>query len=191
MTTTTENIVVSRIGKAPIALPKKVTVTIDGTHVTVKGPLGELQRDFVGVAFEMEEGEDGKVVHVRMQPGTPNAKAMHGLGRALLNNMVEGVSEGFKRELDLVGVGYRADAQGQSLNLSLGFSHPVVFELPAAIKAQVDKQTHITLTSIDKELVGQIAAKIRDLRPPEPYKGKGIRYTGERIIQKAGKSGKK
>jgi large subunit ribosomal protein L6 len=186
-TETTQNVVLSRVGKAPVQLPAKVTVTVAGEEVTVKGPLGTLKRTFKGVTFEI--GKDNIVVSP--VDHTRSTKALHGLGRNLLRNMVVGVTTGYKRELDIIGVGFRCEQVGQAIKFSIGFSHPVNFVVPDGVVFKVDKQTHIELTSTDKELLGQTAANIRGLRPPEPYKGKGIRYTGEKIRQKAGKSGGK
>ncbi len=183
-----KKVVLSRVGKQPVALPKGVEISIDGMHVRVKGPKGVLERDFVGVAFERTDSE----IVVHPDGDSRQARAMHGLGRALLNNMVTGVSEGYKRELDVVGVGFRCELMDRTLRLQVGFSHPVMYLLPDGIDAEVEKQTHLILTGIDKEVLGQAAASIRGVRPPEPYKGKGIRYTNEKIRMKAGKSaGKK
>jgi large subunit ribosomal protein L6 len=186
-TETTAKITLSRVGKAPVALPAKVTVAVAGDDVTVKGPLGQLTRTFKGVTFEQATGQ----VLVHPTENTRTGKALHGLGRNLLRNMVQGVSEGYKRELDVIGVGFRVEAVGQTLKFSIGFSHPVTYELPKTVAVAIEKQTHLTLTSADKELLGQTAANIRGLRPPEPYKGKGIRYSDEKVRQKAGKSGGK
>lgn len=187
MATEQKTIILSRVGKAPVPVPAKVTVAIVGEDVTVKGPLGSLQRKFKGVTFEQGDGQI--VVHPTENNRT--GKAMHGLGRNLLRNMVQGVSLGYKRELDVVGVGFRVEAIGQALKFSIGFSHPVMFALPTEVACKIEKQTHLELTSVDKELLGQTAATIRGLRPPEPYKGKGIKYTDEVIRMKAGKSGGK
>jgi len=180
----------SRIGKKPVTLPKGVTVDIRGKDVSVKGPKGQLQMTCpgdIGVSTE-----NGSLVVDRPDDSRKN-RALHGLARSLINNMVVGVSEGFKRVLEIVGVGYRAEARGTNmLVLSLGYSHPVEFTIPEGISVQVDKkQTTITLEGIDKQLIGQVAANIRSLRSPDPYKGKGIRYAGEPITLKAGKTGKK
>lgn len=179
----------SRIGKKPIDIPSGVTVAIDSRSVTVKGPKGQLSHTCAGnVAVAIE---DGKVVVTRATE-TKADRALHGLLRSLLANMVTGVSQGFTRVLEIKGVGYRSQAKGNKLAFTLGYSHPVEFDLPAGIAATVDdKQTTITLTGIDKQLLGQVAAKLRELRPPDAYKGKGIRYAGERIKLKAGKTGKK
>jgi large subunit ribosomal protein L6 len=182
-----KKIVLSRIGKAPVDLPKGVTVAVDGDTVTVKGPKGTLVRTFSGVSFAVEPS----LVRVDALSHSQQGKAMHGLGRALLRNMVIGVSEGFKRELDVKGVGFRVESAGQQLTLNIGFSHPVYFSVPDGVSAKVENQTHVVLESVDKELIGETAARLRGLRPPEPYKGKGIQYTGEKIRRKAGKSGGK
>lgn len=179
----------SRIGKMPVPVPKGVTVTIDqGNAVTVKGPKGQLQQQFpTQIGIEQADGE----VHVSRPNDQKVYRALHGLSRALLNNMVIGVSKGFTRILDVEGVGYRAGMAGKSLVVFVGYSHPVEIVPPAGISFEVDKPgRQITISGIDKQLVGQMAAQVRALRPPEPYKGKGIRYQGESVRQKAGKSGK-
>lgn len=186
-TETANNIVVSRVGKAPVVVPAKVTVAIAGDVVTVKGPLGSLVRTFKGVTFEQQQGQ----ILVHPTESTRSGKAMHGLGRNLLRNMVQGVTVGYKRELDVQGVGFKVEQSGQVLKFSIGFSHTINFALPESVQCKIDKLTHLELTSTDKEAVGQAAANIRGLRPPEPYKGKGIRYTDEKVRQKAGKSGGK
>lgn len=177
----------SRIGKMPVVLPKGVTVSIDGATLQVKGPKGTLTQTF---HEEMTiKQEDGKIVVTI--PEDPAYNAMHGLTRALINNMVKGVTDGFSKTLEIEGVGYRGELQGKNLVLALGFSHPVPVEPPAGINFTVDKsQRVITIEGPDKQAVGQVAANIRSLRPPEPYKGKGIRYQGEKIRRKAGKAGK-
>jgi large subunit ribosomal protein L6 len=176
----------SRIGLAPISLPSGVEVSVEGTSVTVKGTRGTLQRTFSDrVSFAVTDG----VVTVARHDEEHESKALHGLSRALLNNMVVGVSEGFQRELLTVGVGYRASLQGKLLELLVGFSHPVKVPAPDGIEFEVPEPTRIIIRGIDKELVGQVAADIRSVRPPEPYKGKGIRYSDEKIRRKAGKSG--
>ncbi|HAN32128.1 MAG TPA: 50S ribosomal protein L6 [Myxococcales bacterium] len=177
----------SRIGKAPVPVPSGTTVTVQGDDVTVKGPKGTLSRSFKGVTFE----QSGSDVIVHPKDTSRSGKALHGLGRALLNNMVIGCAEGFKRELDVQGVGFRIDQKGSDLVFQVGFSHNVSYTLPAGVKGKVEKQTHLILESCDKELIGQTAASIRSIRPPEPYKGKGIRYTDEVVRRKAGKSGAK
>lgn len=177
----------SRIGKLPIEIPSGVTVEIEGSTIKAKGPQGELESALVpGATVEME----GSTITVTRPDDSRQAKSVHGLVRTLIFNMVKGVAEGFEKKLEIVGVGYRADVQGDVLNLTLGFSHPVKFKLPDGIKAAVDKQTSITIKGADKQLVGQIAADIRATRPPEPYKGKGVKYADETIIRKAGKAGK-
>lgn len=178
----------SRIGKMPIPLPKGVTAKIDGSHITVKGPRGELARTFHP---DISVNEDAGILHVTRPTEQKLHKQLHGLSRALLANMVTGVSSGFQRVLNIEGVGYRAEVQGNDLVLNVGFSHPVRFEPPAGVKFSVDKTARIvTMEGSDKEVLGELAAKIRRVRPPEPYKGKGILYSGERIRRKAGKAGK-
>ena len=175
----------SRIGKMPIPVPDKVEVKLNGLDVSVKGPLGQLDRTFKGVKIAMED----KVLQVSPLDGSRQSRAFWGLSRSLLNNMVVGVSEGFTKVLEIHGVGYRAEAKGKALNLNLGHSHQINYEPPASVTFSIDKQTVITLKSPDKEALGQAAAKIRSFRPPEPYKGKGVRYQGEHIRIKAGKAG--
>jgi len=178
----------SRIGKAPINIPAGVTVTIKDSVVTVKGKLGELTQEVKDIAVKQEDGQ--LVFETTDQTKDQNAK--HGLYRALVHNMVVGVSEGFTKELELVGVGYRATNQGQKLDLALGFSHNILIELPKEIKLETvnekGKNPIIKLTSHDKQLLGQVAAKIRSFRKPEPYKGKGVKFVGEVLRRKAGKS---
>ena len=178
----------SRIGRLPVVIPKGVTVDINKNSVVVKGPKGELQRDFppeIGL-----KQEDGQIVAERHSDHRTH-RSKHGLTRSLLNNMITGVSSGFKRQLYIEGVGYRAAVEGKNLVLSVGYSHNVVFEPPQGISFEIDKSGRdLTITGIDKELIGEISAKIRRTRPPEPYKGKGIRYAGEKIRRKAGKAGK-
>lgn len=182
----------SRIGKKPIALPAKVEVKIEGQTVTVKGPKGELSRE---VHPEMSVAMEGGNVVVTRPSDEPRHKALHGLTRALLANMVTGVSEGYRRTLDIEGVQYQGDMRGNDLVLKLGYSHEIVVSPPdPTIKFEIEKDSKgrvIHINGIDKQVVGQVAANIRELRPPEPYKGKGIRYRGEVIRRKAGKSGKK
>jgi large subunit ribosomal protein L6 len=178
----------SRIGKKPVAIPSGVQVSLKGDQLTVKGPKGELKRPVVaGVGFSIEADQ----VLVASADESKGARAYQGLMRALLANMVDGVSKGFEKVLEINGVGYRADLKGSTLSLALGFSHGIEYPLPKGITAEVEKQTKIIVRGIDKELVGATAAKIRSFRPPEPYKGKGIKYADERIIRKAGKAGKK
>jgi large subunit ribosomal protein L6 len=169
----------------PIEIPLKVKLAIQGPTVKVDGPNGSLQRTFRGVKFQ----SDGKVVNVEPVDQSRFARALWGLSRTLLNNMVTGVSKGFERVLEINGVGYRAEVAGNELILTVGKSHPEVFQLPTGIQAEVEKQTTLKLRGIDKELLGQTAAKIRSFRPPEPYKGKGIKYMEEFIKRKVGKTG--
>jgi large subunit ribosomal protein L6 len=180
----------SRIGKLPVNLPKGVTVTVsDANLVSVKGPLGELTQT---VDKDLKVEVVGNEVILSRPTESKNHKSLHGLYRALIHNMVVGVSEGYKKELELVGVGYRAEAKGQNLEMSLGFSHEVILQLPNEVKVETKTERRanpiITLTCIDKQLIGHVAAKIRSLRPPEPYKGKGIKFVGEQLRRKAGKS---
>ena len=174
----------SRVAKSPISLPKGVQVTINGSTVTVKGGKGTLEL-LTDAAVVVTADESA----VRVAPREPSAAAwaLAGTTRANLSNLVKGVSAGFERKLELVGVGYRAQAQGKSVNLTLGFSHPVQFHLPEGVTAETPSQTEILIKGIDKQLVGLVAAKIRGFRPPEPYKGKGVRYSGERVLQKEAK----
>ena len=169
----------SRIGKFPIPLPPKVEVTLAGGEITVKGPLGTLSRSY-GEGLSIEK--DGSQLVCKAANETVNA--MHGTLRALVANMVKGVTDGFQKKLTLVGVGYRAQAAGDKLNLSLGFSHPIVYAMPKGVKVETPVQTEILLKGIDKQQVGQAAAEIRAYRPPEPYKGKGVRYADERVVIK-------
>ncbi|MBV8152871.1 MAG: 50S ribosomal protein L6 [Candidatus Eremiobacteraeota bacterium] len=178
----------SRIGKLPVAVPSGVNVTLADDAVTVKGPKGELRHSILSsiVAVKLE---DGKVV-VERKGEARTHRAAHGLTRTLIANMVEGVSKGYRKSLEIQGVGFRAAKSGERLNLSLGFSHPVVYEAPKGIALSVEGQNKIHVDGIDKQAVGQVAAEIRGLRPPEPYKGKGIRYAGEVVRKKLGKAGK-
>jgi len=178
----------SRIGKAPITVPSGVDVTISGRTVTVKGPKGSLSRDIPG---EIVVRKEESTILVERPNDERQNRSLHGLSHTLVNNMVIGVTEGFTKELEIVGVGYRAEAQGENLRLALGFSHPVVVPAPAGISFEIPVQTRVIVKGIDKELVGQVAANIRSIRKPEPYKGKGVRYLNERILRKAGKTGKK
>jgi large subunit ribosomal protein L6 len=177
----------SRLGKLPIELPEKVDVKIDGKKISVKGPGGQLQ--YIATAHVNVEMKD-KTVVVTPSGETRESKAMWGTTRTLINNMVLGVTTGFKKSLELNGVGYKAAAKGNSLVLNLGYSHPIDYALPEGIKAAVEKNV-IHITGINKELVGFVAAKVRSFRPPEPYKGKGVKYIDETIIRKAGKTGAK
>jgi len=178
----------SRIGKAPIAIPSGVDVTISGQHVTVKGPKGTLSRVIPG---EIVVRKEDTTLFVERPNDERQNRSLHGLSRTLVSNMVIGVTDGFTKELEIVGVGYRAEAQGANLRLALGFSHPVNVPAPDGITFEIPVQTRVIVKGIDKELVGQVAANIRSIRKPEPYKGKGVRYAGERILRKAGKTGKK
>ena len=177
----------SRIGKLPIPVPAGVDVQLQGTRMTVKGGKGTLELD---VNPEMQIGVADGLVTVARPTDQTRHRALHGLTRTLIANMVEGVSKGYTRELDLVGVGYRAAKQGDDLQLNLGYSHPIRYAAPAGITFEVPEPVRIQISGIDKELVGRVASQIRKLRPPEPYKGKGVMYRGERIKRKAGKSGK-
>lgn len=175
----------SRIGKQPVVIPDKVQVTVKGDHIEVKGPLGTetmVLDPFVTIKVQEKE------ILIERREDSPNARARHGLSRKLIANMVHGVSHGFEKNLDIVGVGYRADVQGKEIVLTLGYSHPIHFPIPEGVKIKIDKQTKVTITGASKDLVGNTAARIRFLRKPEPYKGKGVKYIDEVIIRKAGKS---
>jgi large subunit ribosomal protein L6 len=178
----------SRIGKKPIPIPKGVTVKIEGNTVAVQGPKGKLDTEVpAGITFQQK---DGIIVAVRQDD---SQAALHGLARALVNNAVEGVTRGWTRELEIVGIGYRAEMKGKTMVVfNLGYSHPIEYPLPTGVDAAVDpKQTKIALTGIDRQKVGQVAAEMRSLRPPDPYKNKGVRYAGERLKKKVGKTGAK
>ena len=176
----------SRVGKLPVTVPSGVTITVDAGEITVAGPKGTLKQfTMPGITVKQEENE----VLVTRANDEPKIRAKHGLMRALINNMVQGVSQGFSKKLEINGVGYRVNLQGADLKFNLGFSHDVIFKLPQGITATVE-QNNITVSGIDKQQVGQVAAEIRALKKPEPYKGKGIKYADERIIRKSGKSGK-
>jgi large subunit ribosomal protein L6 len=178
----------SRIGKMPVTVPQGVTATVNGSTVSVKGPKGELSRTLpADITIALEDG----VLHVRRPSDEPRHKALHGLSRALVANMVEGVSKGFQRTLELQGVGYKAEAKPYGVNLIVGYSHQVKFEAPPGVKISVENNTVVKVEGADKEKVGQVAAEIRLVKPPEPYKGKGIRYQGEQVRRKAGKTGAK
>ena len=176
----------SRIGKQPVELPDNVEASLEGQTVTISGPKGKLSRqipDVIGLAI------DDSVINVERPDDSRDVRSQQGMVRSLVANMVEGVAEGFSKELEINGVGYRAEKHGDYIRFDLGFSHPILFELPEQVEATLESQTEIKLDSPDKELLGQIAAKIRDLRPPEPYKGKGIKYKDERVRRKVGKAG--
>jgi large subunit ribosomal protein L6 len=178
----------SRIGKKPIAIPKGVTVKVLDGAVEVQGPKGKLKQPFpTGINFELADG------HLLAKCATtdPELGKFHGLARSLVANAVTGVTEGFKKELDIVGVGYRAELKGKQIIFALGYAHAVVFDIPPGIEVGIDKQTHLVVTGADRQLVGQVAANIRRLREPDPYKQKGVRYTGEVLKKKAGKTGAK
>jgi large subunit ribosomal protein L6 len=176
----------SRIGKKPITLPKGVTVKVVGDAVEVQGPKGKMRQGFPsGINFELTDG----VLVAKRSTDDPALAKFHGLARSLVANAVTGVADGYKRELDIVGVGYRAEVKGKQVVFALGYSHPVVLDIPAGIDITIEKQTHITVTGVDRQLVGQIAANIRRFREPDPYKQKGVRYTGEALKKKVGKTG--
>ena len=178
----------SRIGNKPIAIPKGVSAKLLGGAVEVQGPKGKLTQTFPGgIVFELTDG------HLVAKPASedPELRKFHGLARSLVANAVAGVTQGFKRELDIVGVGYRAEVKGKQVVFALGYSHPLAFDIPAGIDITIDRQTHVTVTGVDRQLVGQVAANIRRLRKPDPYKQKGVRYTGEVLKKKAGKTGAK
>jgi|SRR4051794_13811787 large subunit ribosomal protein L6 len=176
----------SRIGKKPIPIPKGVTVALADRAVDVKGPKGQLRQPLPpGVVFQVNDGE----VQAKLESDAPELRKFYGLARTLVANAVHGVHEGFKRELDIVGVGYRAEVKGKQVVFALGYSHPIVLDVPSGIDIAVEKQTHVTVTGVDKQLVGQVAANIRRMRKPDPYKQKGVRYTGEVLKKKQGKTG--
>ena len=171
----------SRVGKSPVMLPEKVEVTISADLISVKGPLGTLSQ---AITSNVKVEKIDNHLEIKLNEDTRQANAISGTLRALIANMVQGVSKGFERKLMLVGVGYRAQAQGDKLNLTLGFSHPVVHQVPVGVKVETPTQTEIIIKGADKQLVGQVAADVRNYRPPEPYKGKGVRYADERIVLK-------
>ena len=178
----------SRIGKKAIAIPKGVTVKVHDGAVEVQGPKGKLKQAVPNrIKFEVADGN----LHAKLAVEDPELGKFHGLARSLVANAVTGVTEGFKKELDIVGVGYRAEVKGKQVIFALGYSHAVVFDIPNGIDIVIEKQTHITVTGVDRQLVGQVAANIRRLREPDPYKQKGVRYTGEVLKKKAGKTGAK
>jgi large subunit ribosomal protein L6 len=188
-TTESSTMTQSRIGKRPVPLPKGVDFKLEGRKVTIKGPKGELSREMpAGIRMSIVDKE--VVVEPEVGAGR-QGRQYQGLVRALLASMVNGVSTGYAMSLDLVGVGYRAEVKGKQVHFALGYSHPVIFDIPTGIDVAVDKQTHVTVTGIDRQLVGQVAADIRSLRKPDPYKQKGVRYTGEVLKKKAGKTGAK
>jgi large subunit ribosomal protein L6 len=175
----------SRIGKQPIAIPPKVKVEISGQQISVEGPKGKLNWQLPRrTSLTVQEGR----IIVSRQGEDAQAKALHGLSRALVNNMVRGVTEGFVKKLEIQGVGFKAAVQGKNVTMSLGYSHPIVFPIPEQIKVTVDENTKITIEGPDRQVVGQVAAELRSFYPPEPYKGKGVRYTDERVIRKEGKT---
>jgi large subunit ribosomal protein L6 len=176
----------SRVGKLPIKIPSGVTITVDASEITVSGPKGTLKQFTMPGITVKQEGDEILITRINDEP---KIRAKHGLMRALLNNMVAGVSQGFSKKLELTGVGYRVNMQGANLKFNLGFSHDVIYAVPTGVTATVE-QNAVTVTGIDKQQVGQAAADIRALKKPEPYKGKGIKYAGERILRKSGKSGK-
>lgn len=179
---------VSRIGKSPITIPAGVKVNVSGLTVAVEGPKGKLSKDIAeGIIVKV----DGSQLVLECADGSIALRQKHGLYRTLIANMIEGVTNGFVKNLEIIGVGYKVAMKGKDLDLSMGFSHPVIFKAPAGIEFAVDGNTKISVKGIDKQLVGQVAANIRKIRKPEPYKGKGIRYAGEYVAMKAGKSGKK
>ena len=175
----------SRIGKIPVAIPDGVTVTTDGGQVTVKGPKGELKRAFTG---GIRAKVDGKQLTLERPNDEAQTKALHGLFRSLCQGMVTGVVKGYEKKLEIVGVSYQAAVDGKRLRLQVGFSHPLLFDIPAGLKVECPSQTLVVITGPDKQAVGQFAATVRKSRPPEPYKGKGVRYQGEQVVQKQGKS---
>jgi large subunit ribosomal protein L6 len=178
----------SRIGKKPIPLPKGVTAKVSGDAVEVQGPKGKLRQAVPpGIVF----AQDKDTLVATLERDEDQLRKFHGLARSLVANAVTGVTEGFKKELDIVGVGYRAEHKGKQVVFALGYSHPVVYDIPAGIEIAVDKQTHIVVTGVDRQLVGQVAANIRRMRKPDPYKQKGVRYTGEVLKKKVGKTGAK
>jgi large subunit ribosomal protein L6 len=176
----------SRIGKKPIPIPKGVTVKVAADAVEVQGPKGKLRQPLPpGIVFTQEDG----TLVAKLERDDNELRKFHGLARSLVANAVNGVTEGFKKELDIVGIGYRAELKGKQVSFALGYSHPIVFDIPNGIDIAIDKQTHITVTGADRQMVGQVAANIRRMRKPDPYKQKGVRYTGEQLKKKVGKTG--
>jgi large subunit ribosomal protein L6 len=176
----------SRIGRKPVTVPQGVTVTLEGHHVAVKGPKGELRRT---LPAEIRVTQDDGTIRVERPSDSGRHRALHGLTRTLVQNMIDGVTGGFSKRLEIHGVGYKAESSATGVRLVVGFSHPVDYKAPAGIEIKVDNPTLVTVHGVDKELVGQVAAELRKVRPPEPYKGKGIRYVGEHVRRKAGKTG--
>jgi large subunit ribosomal protein L6 len=175
----------SRIGKQPVAIPAKVKVEVKGQHVLVEGPKGKLQWELpLRTSLKVEKG----TVVVSRDGEDAQAKALHGLSRALVNNMIRGVSEGFVKKLEIQGVGFKAAVQGQKVNMVLGYSHPISYQIPDQIKVTVEENTKLTIEGPDRQVVGQVAAELRSFYPPEPYKGKGVRYADERVVRKEGKT---
>jgi large subunit ribosomal protein L6 len=175
----------SRIGKTPVVIPAKVKVTVAGNRVSVEGPKGKLELELPALTTAKVDG--GNVL-IQRADDTSRSKAMHGLARALVNNLVKGVSDGFQKKLEIQGVGFKAAVQGAVVNLSLGYSHPILYPIPAGIKVTVEENTKVTIDGASKEVVGRVASEIRSYYPPEPYKGKGVRYLGEKVIRKEGKT---
>jgi large subunit ribosomal protein L6 len=175
----------SRIGKQPVAVPAKVKVAVQGNRIAVEGPKGKLEFALPALTAA---SVDGGFVKITREGDSADARSRHGLVRAIVNNMVKGVSDGYQKKLEIQGVGFKAAIQGQIINLSLGFSHPILYPIPAGLKVTVEENTKITIDGADKELVGRVAAEIRSYYPPEPYKGKGVRYAGEHVVRKEGKT---
>jgi len=174
----------SRVANSPVEIPKGVETNLSGTEISVKGSKGNLS---LVLHSSVAVAQDGEILNVSAKDGSRQANAMAGTFRSLINNMCVGVSQGFEKKLELQGVGYRAKAEGKKINITVGYSHPINYELPEGVKAETPSQTEIVITGADKQLVGQVAAEIRDFRPPEPYKGKGIRYVDERVFRKEAK----
>ena len=174
----------SRVANSPVEIPKGVETKLSDSEISVKGSKGNLQLPLHGL---VAVAQDGEVLNISAKDGSRQANAMAGTFRSLINNMVTGVSQGFEKKLELQGVGYRAKAQGKTINITVGYSHPIDYKLPEGVTADTPSQTEIVISGADKQLVGQVAAEIRDFRPPEPYKGKGIRYAGERVYRKEAK----
>ena len=175
----------SRIGKSPVTIPAKVKVSVNGNRVAAEGPKGRLE---FALPRHTTAAVDGGQIKISREGETADARAMHGLARAIINNMVHGVTDGFSKKLEIQGVGFKAAVQGGAVNLSLGFSHPINYPIPTGIKVTVEENTKLTVEGADKELVGRVAAEIRSYYPPEPYKGKGVRYAGEKVTRKEGKT---